>query len=179
MKNFLYVDNSNLWIEGMHVAAVASGLAPDIRTACTKKICDWAWRLDFGRLFDFAGGPMIGRAVLFGSRPPLNDSLWNHAISEGFDVFVYDRNAQNREKKIDTQMTAEMITDSYELMNAGDTVTICSGDSDHIPAIEKLRGRGFNVDVCFWDHANWEVKQSATRFVSLNQHLEHLRLNLP
>ena len=30
MANFLYVDNSNVWIEGMHVAAVKSGMAPDI-----------------------------------------------------------------------------------------------------------------------------------------------------
>jgi hypothetical protein len=26
MANFLYVDNSSVWIEGMHVAGVASGL---------------------------------------------------------------------------------------------------------------------------------------------------------
>jgi len=28
MENFLYVDNSNVWIEGMHVAAVANYLRP-------------------------------------------------------------------------------------------------------------------------------------------------------
>ncbi|MGH7393491.1 MAG: hypothetical protein ACREM3_29155 [Candidatus Rokuibacteriota bacterium] len=33
MPNFLYIDNSNVWIEGMHVAAVAAGTAPDIWTA--------------------------------------------------------------------------------------------------------------------------------------------------
>ena len=27
--NCLYVDNSNVWIEGMHVSAVQTGLAPD------------------------------------------------------------------------------------------------------------------------------------------------------
>ena len=26
MTNYLYVDNSNVWIEGRHVAAVANGL---------------------------------------------------------------------------------------------------------------------------------------------------------
>jgi hypothetical protein len=30
VANFLYVDNSNVWIEGMHVAPVATGIAPDI-----------------------------------------------------------------------------------------------------------------------------------------------------
>lgn len=179
MPNFLYVDNSNLWIEGMHVAAVANGLAPDVWAACDQKICDYSWKIDFGRLFDFAGGASVGRAVLFGSRPPKNDSLWAVAKSQGFEVIVHDRNAQNREKKVDTQITAEILQDSYELMKSGDTVTIVSGDSDYVPAIEKLRARGFNVEVCFWEHASREIKESCTRFVSLNQYLEHLNLNRP
>ena len=33
MANYLYVDNSNVWIEGKRVSAVAKGYAPDI----------WAW----------------------------------------------------------------------------------------------------------------------------------------
>lgn len=55
MSNFLYVDNSNVWIEGMHVAAVASGAAPDIWTAQAERITD-RFILDFGKLKDFAGG---------------------------------------------------------------------------------------------------------------------------
>ncbi len=39
MANFLYVDNSNVWIEGMHVAAAVRGLAPDVWSAVTNKIC--------------------------------------------------------------------------------------------------------------------------------------------
>ncbi len=38
MANFLYVDNSNIWIEGMHVAAVADGLAPNIWVAQEERI---------------------------------------------------------------------------------------------------------------------------------------------
>src|SRR5262245_50319825 len=95
--NFLYVDNSNVWIEGMHVSAVQTGLAPDIWIAQSEKICDYGWKLDFGRLFEFAGGQAsdVGRAVLFGSRPPANDSLWAIAQSRGFEPIVYDRNAAN------------------------------------------------------------------------------------
>ena len=101
MANFLYVDNSNVWIEGMHVAAVESGRAPDIWTALEHKICDYTWKIDFGKLFTFAGGekPQVARAVLFGSRPPKNDSLWDAARINGFEVIVHDRNIQNKEKK--------------------------------------------------------------------------------
>jgi hypothetical protein len=62
--NYLYVDNSNVWIEGMHVSAVQTGLAPDIWTAQTEKICDYGWKIDFGRLFEFAvtSGTLYGRS---------------------------------------------------------------------------------------------------------------------
>jgi len=179
MANFLYVDNSNVWIEGMHVAAVANGHAPTIWDAMEKGICDYAWKMDFGKLYEFAGGNRleVGRAVLYGSRPPKNDSLWAIAQSKGFEVVVYDRNASNKEKKIDTSIAADMVADSYELMTPGqDEVTLVSGDRDLVPAVEKVRKRGLKVDVVFWDHGAAELKAAASTFVSLNPHLELLSL---
>lgn len=177
MANFCYVDNSNVWIEGMHVSAVAKGHAPDIWEACNNRICDYNWKIDFGRLFEFAAGKQSGRAVLFGSRPPQNDSLWAIAEAQGFEVIVHDRSMGNREKKIDTQITAEMIRDSYESMQDGDRITLVSGDADYVPAIEILKSRNFTVDVCFWDHAGREIREIATRFISLNPYLDYLNLN--
>ena len=81
MANLLYVDNSNVWIEGLHVAAYASGMTPDVWTAVKGNICDHSWNLDFGKLFAFAGGEKVHvrKAALFGSRPPKNDSVWDAA----------------------------------------------------------------------------------------------------
>jgi hypothetical protein len=64
VPNFLYVDNSNVRIEEMHVAAVRSRLALDISSAQEHKICDYGWKMDFGRLLEFAGGKReeVGRA---------------------------------------------------------------------------------------------------------------------
>jgi uncharacterized LabA/DUF88 family protein len=135
--------------------------------------------LDFGRLYEFAGGDRqdVGRAVLYGSRPPANDSLWAIAQRKGFEVVVYDRNIQNREKKIDTSIAADIVADSYELMKTGsDEITLVCGDRDLVPAVEKVRKRGFDIHVVFWDHAASELKKAATKFVSLNQYLDHLRL---
>lgn len=70
-----------------------------------------------------------------------------------------------------------MIEDSYERMKQGDTITLVSGDSDYVPAREKLKARGFRVEVCFWDHASREIREVASRFVSLNKYLDHLNLN--
>lgn len=53
----------------------------------------------------------VSRAVLYGSRPPANDSVWRAAEAQGFEVVVYDRNAANREKKIDTKIVTDLIGD--------------------------------------------------------------------
>lgn len=182
VANFLYVDNSNVWIEGMHVSAVKNGLAPDIWIAQQEKINDFGWRLDFGKLYEFAGGQAseVGRAVLFGSRPPPNDSLWSVARRKGFDVVVYDRSIAGREKKVDTSIATTVVADSYELMRPGaDEVTLVAGDADYVPTVEQLRGRGFDVYVVFWEHASRELKEASTRFVALNEYLEHLALSPP
>jgi len=178
MGNLLYVDNSNVWIEGMHVSAVETGMAPDIWSAQTNKICDTGWKLEFGKLFEFAGGDRkdVKRAVLFGSRPPANDSLWEAARRKGFEVVVYDRNVKNKEKKIDTDVVATMMQDSYELVAPKtDEMTLVAGDADYVPMIEKLKARGITVHVVFWDHASREIREVASRFISLNPFVNHLR----
>ena len=176
MANLLYVDNSNVWIEGMHVAAAKHGHAPDVWSAVQGKICDYNWKLDFGKLFHFAGGEKadVRKAALFGSRPPQNDSLWIAAERTGFEVIVYDRNVADREKKIDTDIVATMIEDSYEILQKGDEITLVAGDGDYVPAIEKLKKRGIPVHVVFWGHASRELKDAATRFINLDGYLDHL-----
>ena len=70
-----------------------------------------------------------------------------------------------------------MIADSYERMTLGkDEVTLVCGDRDLVPAVEKLRQRGFEVHVVFWEHASGELKKASTKFISLNGYLNHLRL---
>jgi len=177
VANLLYVDNSNIWIEGMHVAAYQNGLAPDVWSAVQNKICDTSWKLDFGKLFQFAGGETaeVKKAALFGSRPPQNDSVWDAARRRGFDVTTYDRNVANHEKKIDTDIVATMMEDSYEILKIGeDEITLVSGDADYVPAIEKLKRRGIPVHVVFWKHASRELKEVATRFIPLDDYLTHL-----
>lgn len=177
MANLLYVDNSNIWIEGMHVAAFQNGLAPDVWSAVSNKICDQSWKLDFGKLFRFAGGEDVDvkKAALFGSRPPKNDSVWDAAKRRGFEVITYDRNVANHEKKIDTDIVATMMEDSYELVTIGnDEMTLVAGDADYVPVIEKLKKRGIPVHVVFWKHASRELKEVATKFIELDQYLTHL-----
>ena len=179
MGLFVYVDNSNVWIEGTRVSAVASGLAPDIFTAMNSHNQDMSWRCDFGRLYEIAcpEGSQVGRSALFGSRPPSNDSLWDRARSGGFEVFVHDRNYANKEKRVDVHIATTMVSDSFEYMKPGrDTAVLVAGDGDFIPAVESLQSRSIGVKCLFWDHANRDLKATADEFVSLNPHLAFLAL---
>lgn len=175
MANFLYVDNSNLWIEGMYVAAVEAGLARDVSSAHEKRICDYTWKLDFSRLYEFAGGANVGRAVLFGSCAAPNDAFRNAVHRCGFESIVQDRNMRNKEKKVDTSIVANMMRDSYERLRNGDEITLVAGDKDYVPVLEMLLSREIPVHVVFWAHAADELKRLCTKFVSLNAYVNFLR----
>lgn len=179
MANYVYVDNSNVWIEGMHIAAVVSGMASSLADAQNNNICDSSWSYDFGKLLAFAGGDAIDikRAKLFGSKPPLNDSLWHAAEAKGFEVVTEDRSYYtNKEKKIDSGICTAILEDSYELMIPGqDEVILVAGDRDYVPTAESLKRRGITFSVCFWDHAARELKDVADNFYSLNAYHNYLR----
>ena len=113
--------------------------------------------------------------MLFGSRPPENDAIWDIAKRAGFEVVTHDRNAANKEKKIDTGIVTEMTRDAYRNASPGDVFTIVSGDSDYVPTVEALIEDGFQVDVVFWDHAARELRDACSNFISLNSHLDALR----
>ena len=71
----IIVDNSNVWIEGKKFSAREKGI---------KTGDDPSWRIDFGRLLStVAEKRMIRKAVLVGSRPPKEDSIWNAAKKTG------------------------------------------------------------------------------------------------
>lgn len=169
MAEYVYVDNSNVFIEGKKIAARRKGVADDL---------DFSFRLDFGELYDFVAehNPQkIARALLLGSRPPTSDKVWSVAENAGFEVVVLDRDANNHEKKVDTGIVAAMVRDAYTKADkAADTITLVAGDSDYVPAVEILTGDGFRVEVVFWSSASLELKSVATRFVELDRHLDKL-----
>jgi len=180
MHKYVYVDNSNVWIEGKRVAAVEQDLAFDIWDAHQRDITVPNWKYDFGKLLILAGGVRNGlkKAVLFGSRPPHNDSLWAAAKPSGFEVTVEDRNVQNREKKIDTGVISSMMRDAMiaiQNQKARETeMILVAGDSDYVLTVKLLIEFGFKVTVCFWAHASRELKDVASAFYSLNPHVNQL-----
>ena len=179
MGSYVYVDKSNVWIEGMHIAAVKAGYASSLDEAQQNNSCA-PWSYDFGKLLSFSGGNAenIKRAVLFGSRPPKNDSLWKSAEEKGFEVIVEDRDYYtNKEKKIDMGVGTAIMEDSYECMRPeNDEVVLVAGDKDYLPIIRSLKKRKIKVSVCFWSHAAREIKDAADKFYSLDDYYDYLKV---
>lgn len=180
MPYYIYVDNSNLYIEGKRVSAVENGLAMNIYDAMNNRIIDHSYTISFGRLHEFVAGTdesKIARAALFGSRPPPNDSIWRYAQEAGFELILEDRNVANKEKKIDTGIVSAMVRDAYTKVDSStDTIVLVAGDADFVPPIRDLVDDGFDVEVVFWDHIAKELREVCPKFISLNDHLDFLAL---
>jgi uncharacterized LabA/DUF88 family protein len=178
MAEFVYVDNSNIFIEGKRVKAVESGLAMNIYDAMSNRILAQSYKIDFGKLHGFIAGDdrrKIKRCMLFGSRPPSSDTIWEIAKRAGFEVVTEDRNVANKEKKIDTGIVTAMIKDAYTLVDkANDVITLVAGDADFVPSVRMLVEDGFNVEVAFWGHAAHELQKVCTKFIDLDPSLNHL-----
>ena len=171
MNKHLFVDNSNVWIEGMKVSAVAKGIVPDIFHASEYRITDSLWRIDFGKLYQVLNGANVVDAFLYGSTPPPNDSLWHKAGQAGFQVRTFERSRyNNKEKKVDGQIAADMFELAVDLKTQSQhEIILIAGDADYVPVIEKIKKRGVKLTVAFWDHASRELIQVADQFISLNE----------
>ena len=170
MSHFVFVDNSNVWIEGKIASAVAKGWAKNTAEAHSRRIEDKAWRIDFGKLLScvtYGDIQNIKKAVLFGSKPPHNDSLWNAMAKAQFEVIALDRNVAGKEKAVDTGIIARIDKALYKEASAGDTFILVMGDKDFIPALEAIRDEGCSSVVAFWDNASAELISEADTFIDL------------
>ena len=177
MSNFLFVDNSNLWIEGKRVSAVQHGLAKTVKEARDNDIQDNGFSVDFGKLIKFAGGDKsnLKEAMLYGSRPPPNDTVWKIAEARGFQVTVFDRNAYGKEKKVDAQINVDIVKRIYQnTIVKGDEITLVGGDADFVPVCKEAKSNGIIFDVVFWNHAARELKAEASNFIDLDKFLGHI-----
>lgn len=148
----IIVDNSNIWIEGKKYSARQKGVETGD---------DPSWRIDFGKLLTVvAEGQKINKAILVGSRPPVNDSLWNAMEKHGLRVIVQDRNYVGKEKAVDTELVAQGIeiicTTGYPC-----TLKLLSGDSDFIPLIKRASERHWETEMWAFSNAFNEYGEMA------------------
>lgn len=169
----LYLDDSNVFIEGRKVSAVKKGLAQNINDAARRRIADETYRLDFGKLIEITCGyEAVTTAKFYGSRPPKNDSVWDAAKQHGFELNIFDRSNFGKEKKVDTTIVRDITVDILRnLKPATDEIVLISGDADFVPAVELAKAEGYIFKVAYWSHCSQELKTAATEFQNLNPHL--------
>jgi uncharacterized LabA/DUF88 family protein len=158
-KAYVFVDNSNVFIEGKKIAGAKS--TPPVPS-------NGLYRIDYGRLLThvLAGREMAAVPKLYGSRPPPNDSVWNVIRRQGFDIQVFDRNSFNKEKGVDMRMGLDVLKTCLRLEKAD--VILVAGDADFIPVIDDLHTEGWYVEVWFWSGAAMDLQATCDRFVPLD-----------
>lgn len=167
MAEFVYIDNSNLFLGAYRASAQ---FQPE-----SEEPSKMSYHVSLQRLHQFLVGSNPegkGRFVLFGSRSPTEQLFWEAMQRAGHETIVFNRMEGFGEKKVDTALVAHMIKDAYtRVQRATDIITLVSGDKDFLPAVEMLIGDGFHVDVCFWSSASMQLQRKASRFISLDEHL--------
>ena len=169
-----FVDNSNVLIEGRRFSEMKrkgrSKLSP---------FTDDNYEIDWGKfLYVLKEQDSRGLAevpILYGSRPPAEDSVWDRIRDDGFDVKVFDRNIRNKEKGVDMEMGMDIV----ERLHAVDDqlpriLVVAAGDADYVPAVERAKRKGWPVEVWFWSNAAGDLKKAATRFCPLDEHLNFM-----
>ena len=143
-KVWIYVDDSNLWIEGKKAYAEAHNLVTSE---------DPRARFDIGQLNEVvAAGREVGGRTLYGSKPPPVDTVWAKIEEQGWKVDIKKKSYHTgKEKQVDSQL----ITDVASVVNRKkiSTVIIVAGDVDYKPPIEEALARGWKVEVWSWEKA--------------------------
>ena len=144
----IFIDNSNLWIRGKCSVGSIENLG---NWKCDREYRELEeLRIDYGSLVEILRGGRPHGSVPFivGSRPPLQDSLWETWRKQGMEVEVLDRNCQNKEKGVDTTLTVEAM--EVLCSKAEGIIVLLAGDGDYKPLLRKAAERGWRIEVYFW-----------------------------
>ena len=158
----IYVDNSNLWIEGKKAYARVKGLStPEDPRA----------RFDIGKVGEVVAAGRenhVDGRTLYGSRPPEADTVWKKIEKHKWLVDISDKSFHTGKEK---QVDAKLITDLVSLVtkSAPGVVIIVSGDADYIPPIEKALECKWQVEVWAWKQA---ISSAIKNHPSLNKGLQ-------
>lgn len=140
---FIYVDDSNMWIEGKKLAAKQANL---------KCVEDPRLRLDIGRVADVvASGREVAWGILYGSEPPPIDTVWKKIRERGWKVITSKRSRfTKKEKQVDHQMVADITTLVSDRSVSKGKIVLVSGDADVIPAVKEGLSKKWSFEIWMW-----------------------------
>ena len=114
------------------------------------------FRIDFGRLLlQACQRPCgvtrsVGSAYIAGVIPD-DDSFWQIAENQGFNVRRGYLGSNNRSKQDDAYLITDMVSTVFEQPGPS-TVVLIAGDADYVPPLKKSLTKGWRNEVVFIDH---------------------------
>ena len=155
-KAYIFIDNSNVFIQAKKTVAELEDAGTWDEQHSVRQLNNC--RVDYGCLVrTLLRDRQLGASpVLIGSRPPANDTLWDSMRKQGIDVTVYDRNAANKEKCVDTTIVMSATKTLYT--QEPGVIVLVAGDGDYEPLITGItaeRSKGWSVEVHFWKSGLW------------------------
>ena len=142
---YVFIDDSNLWIEGQKARA--------------KKLVDAdndpRFRVDLGKFLNLVAKDYhISKAFLYGSVPPPNDTVWKAAREKNYDVKTFQRSGSGREKEVDVAMASDIIQELYQTESTVNvTFIVVTGDRDLKPPIKKTLEKTVPVELWSWENS--------------------------
>ena len=147
---FIFVDDSNIWIEAKKLSA-----SKKFKTAPLSE--DPRVRIDMGKLADvLANKRPVKQGILYGSEPPPIDTVWKKIEKKGFKVISKRRDAfTGKEKQIDTNIVADITATAIRTpIHERTTIVLVTGDANVLPALEKvIEEERWHVEVYMWKDA--------------------------
>ena len=161
---FIYVDDSNMWIEAKKLAAIKSKL---------KCVQDPRLRLDIGKVTDVvAMGRDVAWGTLYGSEPPPIDTVWQKIRDRGWKVITSKRNRfTKKEKQVDHQMVADITALVSDRSVAKGKVVMVSGDADMIPAVKECLKMKWSIEIWMWESG---ISSSLIKMAEQNPNLMNI-----
>ncbi|RIA87075.1 hypothetical protein C1645_740379 [Glomus cerebriforme] len=159
----VFVDNSNLYVEAKYSVGQIEKIYDRVKiTNEVTKVEEYRQvyhmrnlKIDYGCLLTTTlnGRTMGSSPIIVGSRPPPNDTLWDKIKDLGYEVTVYDRNNENKEKRADMKLGISMVIQTLLKAKGPGILMLIAGDGDYEPALEEILKAGWKVEIRFWASA--------------------------
>jgi hypothetical protein len=170
----LYVDNSNIFIEGQRIAETLIG---EERRS---------FRLHFRNFIDLAArGRELKEVVWGGSIPPPEDSVWRYLEGIGVKAELIPRAASGENDTVDSRIQLKMHRHARKYRDRPGIMVVATGDGKGYDTedgflydLEGFLEAGWSVEVMSWEHSCHgrlrEFAETHGRFVSLDAYYRQI-----
>src|SRR6266567_719352 len=160
---YLFIDDSNIFIEGQRTAAFRD---PADRTARHR------FRIDYGRMLEWiCEDRTLTDVYLVGSRPPEMDTFWQVLPKKGIRPKIFDRHG-GREKGVDHDRVAEMVEASIVKEKEDGVIALVAGDGDYRSTLDRLNGKAWNLELYFWSSGCSPLIRNTPWYINLDPHFK-------